>query len=309
MSEHMNLVPVNGEQLPATQIGSDAQFADLAHSRFPWPLAALHQGKAGEQEEGRPRQLRHPCSDDEATDLGDTIHIIPLARRPKAIDMTDSEAIIVNYDPGSAEFKRIAEKSMEKESHCMYGPSFLVYEDSQSLPGVLLRQQVGPQRSEEALPVPAADAGRHRRQGGGRRRCERSEAARADPADAQEPAGREGHVLLARSGRRQVRREVREVADERAVVKEITTFLTVKDNGVERAPQAGRRSRPLVVICSLLDLPLEAPAGLSSSRRTAPGERGRPRIGSVSGDVLHGRVYASPGAARPRRGCLFSGRR
>ena len=65
--------------------------------------------------------------------LGDTIDIIPLARRPKAIDMTDDEAIIVNYDPEAAEFKRIAAKSLEKESHCMYGPSFLVFERSRGL--------------------------------------------------------------------------------------------------------------------------------------------------------------------------------
>ena len=44
--------------------------------------------------------------------------------------MTDSEAIIVSYDPDTEEFKRIAAQSMEKESHCMYGPSFLVFERS-----------------------------------------------------------------------------------------------------------------------------------------------------------------------------------
>ena len=31
-----------------------------------------------------------------------------LARRPKAIDMTDTDAVLVNYDPDSEEFKRIA---------------------------------------------------------------------------------------------------------------------------------------------------------------------------------------------------------
>ena len=38
--------------------------------------------------------------------------------------------MIVNYDPESDEFKRIAAQSLEKESHCMYGPSFLVFERS-----------------------------------------------------------------------------------------------------------------------------------------------------------------------------------
>jgi hypothetical protein len=53
-----------------------------------------------------------------------------LARRPKAIDMSDPEAIFVSHDNESDEFKRIAAQSQEKESHCMYGPSFLVYEES-----------------------------------------------------------------------------------------------------------------------------------------------------------------------------------
>ena len=52
----------------------------------------------------------------------------PSPARPKAIDMTDTDAVLVNYDPESEEFKRIAAQSLEKESHCMYGPSFLVFE-------------------------------------------------------------------------------------------------------------------------------------------------------------------------------------
>ncbi|MGD0897104.1 MAG: hypothetical protein ABR915_04665 [Thermoguttaceae bacterium] len=74
-----------------------------------------------------------PISDEEVDDLGDHIEILPLARRPKAIDMTDSETLIVNYDPDTAEFKRIVALSLDKESHCMYGPSFLVYERSRNL--------------------------------------------------------------------------------------------------------------------------------------------------------------------------------
>ena len=129
MSEHTQLIPVNLEQLPATQIGSDAQFADLAKSAI--VLAACSftpRASWSTRRRSAPDNYGIPGSDDEVTDLGDTIDIIPFARRPKAIDMTDSEAIIVNYDPESEEFKRIAAASMEKESHCMYGPSFLVYE-------------------------------------------------------------------------------------------------------------------------------------------------------------------------------------
>ena len=131
MSDNTNLVPVNLEQLPSTQIGSDEQFADLAKSAdYIGRLQLFTKGKAVNKKLVGPGNYGIPESDEEVIDLGDTIDIIPLARRPKAIDMTDSEAIIVNYDPETNEFKRIAAQSLEKESHCMYGPSFLVYERS-----------------------------------------------------------------------------------------------------------------------------------------------------------------------------------
>ena len=59
-----------------------------------------------------------------------SVDMLPLARRPKAIDMTDMEALVISYDMESEEFKRIAAKSAEADSHCQYGPSFLVYERS-----------------------------------------------------------------------------------------------------------------------------------------------------------------------------------
>ena len=42
--------------------------------------------------------------------------------------MTDADAIVTNYDPETEEFKQIAARSLEKEFHCVYGPSFLLYE-------------------------------------------------------------------------------------------------------------------------------------------------------------------------------------
>jgi hypothetical protein len=60
--------------------------------------------------------------------LGPSIDILPLARRLKALDMSDKEAIIANYDPTSDDFKDIAARSNESDSGCMYGTSFLVFE-------------------------------------------------------------------------------------------------------------------------------------------------------------------------------------
>lgn len=72
------------------------------------------------------------------TDLGESIDIIPLERRRKAMDMSGDQMLIV-YDPklvideatgkkkATGEFARIMEKSTETNSGCMFGPEFLVY--------------------------------------------------------------------------------------------------------------------------------------------------------------------------------------
>ena len=138
MSKNTNpntvLVPMNMDQLPSTQIGRDDQFADFAKSAdCVGRLQLFTKGKAVDKKLIGPGNYGIPESDGDVIDLGDTIDILPFARRPKAIDVTNCEAIIVSYDPDTAEFKRMAATAMEKESHCMYGPSFLVYERSRNL--------------------------------------------------------------------------------------------------------------------------------------------------------------------------------
>lgn len=59
------------------------------------------------------------------TDLTATVDILVIAWRPKAIEI--GEVIITAYDVNHAEFTRIAEKSNEKDSGCMFGPEFLVW--------------------------------------------------------------------------------------------------------------------------------------------------------------------------------------
>lgn len=65
---------------------------------------------------------------DEVEDLGDKIDIIPLDYRPKALDVSDRDAIISVYDTNDPEFQRI--KTAPKNTGCMWGPSFLVLERS-----------------------------------------------------------------------------------------------------------------------------------------------------------------------------------
>jgi len=131
MSDTTAMVPVNLDQLPSTQIGTDEQFAELAKGGDYLGRMQLYT-KSKANMKGLIPQGHYgiPESDEEIIDLGPSVDVLPLARRPKAIDMTDMEALVISYDMESEEFKRIAAKSTEADSHCQYGPSFLVYERS-----------------------------------------------------------------------------------------------------------------------------------------------------------------------------------
>jgi len=131
MSNNTAMVPVNLDQLPSTQIGTDDQFAELAKGGdYIGRMQLFTKSKANMKGLIPSGHYGIPESDEEIIDLGPTADLLPLARRPKAIDMTDMEALVISYDMESEEFKRIAAKSTESDSHCQYGPSFLVFERS-----------------------------------------------------------------------------------------------------------------------------------------------------------------------------------
>ncbi len=128
MSEETALVPAF-ENLPSTQLGSDDGFDDLAKGGdFLGRLQLYSKGSAINKELIAPGHWGIPEGDDQITDLGKSVDLIPLARRPKALDLSDTDSIITNYDMESKEFDRIAAASNEQNSGCMYGTSFLVYE-------------------------------------------------------------------------------------------------------------------------------------------------------------------------------------
>jgi len=69
-----------------------------------------------------------PQAGDEIVDLGDEIDILVFAMRAKAMDVTDSENVVVSTDMHSEEYKDIVSRGDKGEMGCLYGPSFLVYE-------------------------------------------------------------------------------------------------------------------------------------------------------------------------------------
>jgi len=58
-------------------------------------------------------------------DLGESLDILVIAWRPKALDTSDG--VITAYDKEDKEFQRIVAASDVKDSGCMFGPEFLVY--------------------------------------------------------------------------------------------------------------------------------------------------------------------------------------
>ncbi len=58
-------------------------------------------------------------------DIGETVDIIVVAWRAKAIEI--GEMILTSYDPKDDTFATIQDKADEKDSGCMFGPEFLVW--------------------------------------------------------------------------------------------------------------------------------------------------------------------------------------
>lgn len=74
-----------------------------------------------------------PRSEDEIEDLGKSVDVLAICYKPKAIDMSNREMVLVYNDPKNKEFERIREAADNtKDSGCAWGPTYLVYERSTS---------------------------------------------------------------------------------------------------------------------------------------------------------------------------------
>ena len=123
------LVPAVKSSLPAAGMQAET-FRELAESTTFLGRLQLFTGtsKYINARSVQPGEWGIPGADTKVTVLGDTCDFVVLARRAKAVDLSDTSDIITSYDPNSDEFKRIANQSAVKDSGCMYGVSFLVYE-------------------------------------------------------------------------------------------------------------------------------------------------------------------------------------
>lgn len=125
-----DLIPADVYGEVSTQVASDDDFASMESGGFLRRIDLKSKGKLIDIGKVKPGHYCVVKSSDDADDLGDSIDILPLARRPKAIDMNDIEQIVVTYDRGSDLFADIEKRSSQRDSHCQFGASFLVVERS-----------------------------------------------------------------------------------------------------------------------------------------------------------------------------------
>jgi hypothetical protein len=110
------------------QMGDDDDF--VQESTFLRRLQLVSKGKHVDSGHVKPGNYGIIIDSNTAQDIGNKIDVLVMSRRPKAIDMSDNDQIIVSYDKKSELYLEIAAKSSEKDSGCQAGSSFLVIERS-----------------------------------------------------------------------------------------------------------------------------------------------------------------------------------
>lgn len=129
------LIPVDGlfgDIIPTQDVSELKKVEDLSQSSSFLPRIQLYwRGPAVDKDLIGKAHFGSPRSAEDIVDLGKNIDVLVLVRKAKAIDMSDTDNIIVSNDTESAEFKRIVDLADNtQDSGCAYGPTYLVYERS-----------------------------------------------------------------------------------------------------------------------------------------------------------------------------------
>jgi len=130
MAQSKALVPFKVKGLAVVSESELATLAEVAKgTEFLARIQLVTKGRYVDEGKIMPGHWGVPIpGGDEIEDLGEAIDVIPFAYRPKALDVSDKESIVSNYEVASEEFQRI--KNAPKNSGCMWGPSFIVLERS-----------------------------------------------------------------------------------------------------------------------------------------------------------------------------------
>lgn len=115
----LTTLPVSAPKTNLASYGGDMEFLPR--------IQLVTKGKYVDKGKIAPGHYGVPDGDDDITDLGESIDILTFAVRDKALDTTEDPPLAV-FDAEDEVFQDIVERAGEKDSGCMFGPSFLVFE-------------------------------------------------------------------------------------------------------------------------------------------------------------------------------------
>lgn len=115
----LTTLPVSAPKTDLSKYGGEVEFLQR--------IQLVTKGKYVDKGKIKPGHYGVPAGEDEITDLGASIDILPLAVRDKALDTTEDPPLAV-FDADDEVFQDIVDRAGEKDSGCMFGPSFLVFE-------------------------------------------------------------------------------------------------------------------------------------------------------------------------------------
>ncbi len=111
--------------LPSTTVVDLSKYG--SESAFLPRVQLVTKGKFVDKGKIAPGHYGVPAGDDDITDLGESIDVLALAVRNKALDTTCDPPLAV-FDSEDEVYQDIEARAGEKDSGCMFGPSFLFFE-------------------------------------------------------------------------------------------------------------------------------------------------------------------------------------
>lgn len=125
MSDQNQLINVT--EMGVSKHADDKTFDSMSSGGF-LPRLQLMGSSSTAVKEGKINQGHYALvrGKDQIEDLTKEVNVVVLAWRPQALEI-GAETVLSVYNPKHPDFSRIAEKSEEADSGCMYGPEFLVW--------------------------------------------------------------------------------------------------------------------------------------------------------------------------------------
>jgi hypothetical protein len=123
-----NLASLNTTLTIPTQLGNDEDFEVVARSSSILPrLQLFSKGRAVNRGTVPVGTYGLVMGKDSVIPLGASVDVIPLARRPEAVDFSNGE-VVFSYNVRSALFERIRELADQPGANAQYGTAFLFFE-------------------------------------------------------------------------------------------------------------------------------------------------------------------------------------